>query len=83
MLEDILCTLPELCLVWIRIDWAGGRNEWQDVRGDTGRDRRGRNRGGKRRGGKGRGGKGRGGKGYIRQRTYVRERRNVNEEEEQ
>ena len=77
MLEDILYTLHELCLVWIRIDWAGGRNEWQDVRGDTGRDRRGRNRGGKRRGGKGRGGKG-----YIRQMRYVRERRNVNEEEE-
>ena len=47
MLEDILYTLHELCLVWIRIDWAGGRNEWQDVRGDTGRDRRGRDREGR------------------------------------
>ena len=63
MLEDILCTLPELCLVWIRIDWAGGRNEWQDVRGDTGRDRRGRDREGRDREGREKEGKGKGGEG--------------------
>ena len=42
-----------------------------------------RQRGGRGRGGKGKGGEGREGKGYIRQRRYVRERRNVNEEEKQ